>query len=104
MDLSKESLKRASQNQKFIVDFYADWCKGCKKIKPILEAESEISKDIRFVYINIDEFDKEVLKKEFGVIAIPNVQFWYNGKKLDFTVGSVAEEKIVGKIEKFRIQ
>lgn|GEM_PF-4622448 len=75
MDLDKSSLKRASQNQKFILDFYADWCKGCQKIKPILEEEQEVSKDIRFIYINVDDFDKELLKKQFGVIAIPNVQF-----------------------------
>ena len=83
------------------MDFYADWCAPCQLIKPIIEEAEFKNEDIKFLYINVDEYDGEFLKKQFGVIAIPNIQFWYKGRKLDFIVGNIDEPAFISRIISF---
>ena len=102
MIINKQLLKDSSKHKKIVVDFYATWCKPCVVIKPVLEEAAAKETDIEFVFINVDDYDKTFLKKEFGVIAIPNVQFWTEGKKVDFVVGATDEPTMITKIIKFK--
>jgi thioredoxin len=53
-----------------IIDFYADWCKPCKMVAPILE---EISKDYtgKVKVYKIDTEDEKELAAVFQVSSIP---------------------------------
>jgi thioredoxin len=57
-----------------IVDFYADWCKPCKMIAPIME-ELAVKYDgqINIYKVNVDK-EKE-LANVFGINSIPYVMF-----------------------------
>lgn len=60
-----------------LIDFYADWCGPCKKMKPYLE---EISKDMadKVVVIRINADDNQVLCKELKIDALPVLQLFKN--------------------------
>ena len=85
--MTKQEIIELSKNEKVIIDFHADWCGGCQDIKPIIKGLDEAHSDVKVIYINVDEHDKDQLKKDFGIKAIPNVQLWENGKKRTFSVG-----------------
>jgi thioredoxin len=57
-----------------IVDFYADWCKPCKMIAPIMEElAAKYEGQINIYKVNVDE-EKE-LANVFGINSIPYVMF-----------------------------
>ena len=75
--------------EKVLVDFYADWCGPCKMIAPELEkVESEIS----VVKVNVDEF--EDIAREYGVMSIPTLILFEDGKPVKQTIGFMDKKKI----------
>lgn len=60
-----------------LVDFYADWCAPCQKMKPYLE---EIAKDMadKVVVVRINADDNQALCKELGVDGLPVLQVYKN--------------------------
>jgi thioredoxin 1 len=58
-----------------VIDFYADWCGPCKKLKPFfLElSENEIYKEIKFLKVNAD--DDEDLCTKYSIVGLPTVVF-----------------------------
>jgi thioredoxin len=57
-----------------IVDFYADWCKPCRMISPILEElASEYHGKIDVYKVNTDE--QRELAAVFGIQSLPTVLF-----------------------------
>ncbi|MEP6795262.1 MAG: thioredoxin domain-containing protein [Saprospiraceae bacterium] len=58
-----------------LIDFYADWCAPCKKMKPYLD---EIAKDMadKVVVIRINADDNQTLCKELNVDALPCLQLY----------------------------
>jgi thioredoxin 1 len=99
--MDKQKIIELSKEKTIALDFYADWCSSCVIIKPWVEEAAQES-GVETLYINIDEYDKDQLKSNFGVIAIPNIQFWRDGKKVDFSVGKLPKEKIFDKFNKYK--
>ena len=69
------------------VDFYADWCRHCKKLAPTIDKLSELYNDIpdiQFVKINGDKDGKKMAKK-YVEIGYPTLLFFYDdGRKVEF--------------------
>jgi len=76
-----------------LIDFYADWCAPCKKMKPYLE---EISKDMadKVVVIRINADDNQALCKELKIDALPVLQL-YKNKALIWVNSGFVEKEIV---------
>jgi thioredoxin len=74
-----------------IIDFYADWCKPCKMIAPILD---KIAKDyegkIKVYKINVDNERK--LASVFQVQSIPSVLFVPMKGEPSMQTGALSEE------------
>ena len=86
--LTNENFKELI-NEKVLVDFYANWCGPCKMIAPELErAES----DIKVIKVDVDEF--EDLAREYGVMSIPTLILFDNGKEVKRTIGFIDKERI----------
>ncbi len=66
-----------------LIDFYADWCAPCKKMKPYLD---EITKDManKVVIIRINADDNQALCKKLKIDALPVLQL-YKNKTLTWT-------------------
>lgn len=79
----KEQLEKEAQtNDLIMVQFYADWCPHCQRMKPIVdEFENKMKASIPSVIrINIDE--DSVLADSYGVESIPTFILLRNGKEL----------------------
>ena len=81
-----------------VVDFYADWCGPCKMVSPVLERLSmEYEGKVKFVKLNVDD-DPEIAAN-FGIMSIPTVLFFANGKARDAIIGAVSPAEYKRRIE-----
>ncbi len=81
-----------------VVDFWAPWCGPCKMLAPILdELAKEYDRKVRIGKINIDENPKTAT--HYGVMSIPTVMFFKNGKISGQIVGAVSKQEFKKKIE-----
>ncbi len=80
MDAFKDSI---NVSKIVLVDFYAEWCAPCKKMKPELDAlAEEMNGDLFVLRIDVDQNRK--LSEELGISALPVVQI-YKNKELKWT-------------------
>lgn len=76
---------------KVLVDFYANWCGPCKMLSPVLE---ELSKETKVDIIKIDVDAHQDLAKEYGVMSIPCLILFENGKEIKRNIGFMPKAKI----------
>ena len=76
-----------------VVDFWAPWCGPCKMFSPIFESAKENYKDIKFCKLNIDE-DINNVSKDFGVMSIPTVVAFKDGKEIKRNIGFLNEDDL----------
>lgn len=74
-----------------LVDFYAEWCAPCKKMKPYLE---NIARDMagKVTVIRIDADQNSRLCKALGVSALPVLKVYKDGKETWNHTGFMDEE------------
>ncbi len=80
-----------------LVDFYADWCGPCKMLAPILE---ELKEEIKIVKVNVDENEEVAMK--YGVMSIPTLVFFKEGKLVHKMVGFSSKEALLDVIKEMR--
>ena len=69
-----------------MVDFWADWCGPCKMLAPVIEDLSGQYEGRALVgKVNVDE--EHELAMRYGVMSIPTVIFFKDGKEIDRRVG-----------------
>ena len=82
-----------------LVDFYADWCMPCKKIKPHLD---KIGKDradkLMIIRINVDE--NRTLCNELKIDAIPVLQLYKQASLVWNNVGYIKKDEIEAALDK----
>ena len=72
-----------NSDKEVLVDFNADWCQPCQRLKPYIEEISKEQADIvKVVSINAD--DNKSLCREMNISALPTLQI-YKNKTLKWT-------------------
>lgn len=79
-----------------LVDFYADWCGPCRMLAPILEDISSERNNVKIVKVNVDEAEK--VAQQFGIMSIPTIIIFKNGKEVSKKVGLCSKEEIMDMI------
>lgn len=88
-----------SSNKLVLVDFYADWCAPCKKMKPYLEKISiELADKVTVLRINADENTE--LCKTLNVSGLPVLKLYKNNEKVWENVGFIEESKVREQLNK----
>ena len=77
-----------------VVDFWATWCGPCRMLGPVIaEIAEEYSGKVKVCKINVD--DEHELAMKFGVLSIPTVIRFENGKAASKSVGYLPKEQLV---------
>ena len=77
-----------------LVDFFADWCGPCKMLAPIMD---EIGKEHKVFKVNTD--DEGDLAMEYGIMSIPCVIAFKDGKEINRSVGLADKDTILKMIK-----
>jgi len=75
-----------------LVDFWASWCGPCMMQGPVLDEMAGEYDNIKIGKINIDEQQELAIK--YGVMSIPTLMFFKDGKPTDTLVGLRSKEQL----------
>ena len=87
-------------NKLVIVDFYADWCGPCKKLKPILEEIDKENEDVVIVRIDVDK--NQQLATTLRIDALPTLKLYKGKRQVWNFVGYIGKEGILQQIRSLR--
>ena len=76
-----------------LVDFWAAWCGPCKMLLPVVEGLAEEVTDAKICKINVDE--QPELAEQFGIMTIPTLLVFKEGKVVQKSVGVISKEQIL---------
>ena len=97
--MSRQDFDKIIESDKLVlVDYYAEWCAPCRKMKPYLE---EISKDMadKVTVVRINADDNKELLKELKISSLPVLQL-YQSKEMKWeNNGFIDKDAVVQNIE-----
>ncbi len=84
-------LKKAADEKKpVIVDFFATWCGPCRLAAPIIDKLSDEYAD-KAIIVKMDVDENTQTPGKFGVMSIPTVIAFKDGKPVDKVIGFPGE-------------
>jgi thioredoxin 1 len=87
--LNGESFNKTINNPEGLpvfVDFYAEWCGPCKMAAPIIDKLSvEYAGKVIITKLDVDA--ENALAGQYGVMSIPTVLMFKDGKEVDRKIG-----------------
>jgi thioredoxin 1 len=86
ISLTESNFDATTKKGLYLVDFYADWCRPCKLMKPVLEEfAGNYESKIKVVSVNTD-YNKN-LSTQYQVSGIPCLILLKDGKEIKRLVG-----------------
>lgn len=83
-----------------VIDFYADWCRPCKQVAPLMEGFATTYQGTVDIYkVNVDQ--ERELAEFFGIRSIPTVLFCPMEGKPQQSQGAMTKENYEQIINKF---
>lgn len=81
-----------------LVDFWAAWCGPCKRIAPVIEElAKEYDKKVKIGKLDVDANPETATR--YGIMSIPTLVFFKNGKVMEQAVGVLGKSELKRKIE-----
>lgn len=83
-----------------LVDFWASWCGPCMMIAPIIE---ELAREYagRVVFAKVDVDRNRRLAMRFGIMSIPTLMLFKDGKPVDMIIGAQPKPMIKQLIDQY---
>ena len=85
----QDTVKNVTDKPVF-VDFWAPWCGPCRMLSPVVDEVAEERTDVKVGKVNVDEEGE--LAMRYGVMNIPTVIFFKDGKEIAREVGALPPE------------
>jgi len=104
LELGKDNFEKEvlRSHKPVVVDFWATWCMPCKMVAPILEEITRLYKDrCKVTKLNVD--DAVEIATKFGVMNIPTIIFFKDGREFTRLVGVVSKDTIIEKVEELLV-
>ncbi|HOV22622.1 MAG TPA: thioredoxin [bacterium] len=99
IELTNDNFDNFLKEKEFvIVDFWAPWCMPCRMVSPIIENLSKkYEGKISFGKLNVDQ--QQDIAVKFGIMSIPTIIIFQNGKEVDRIIGAMPEEMFEERIK-----
>lgn len=83
-----------------LIDFFAEWCGPCKMLAPAVEdISSEMAGKAKVFKIDVDK--EGSIAQKYGIMSVPTVLIFQNGKPVDKMVGFQPKDILKGRLEKY---
>jgi len=100
MDFTKDNFDREvlKSDVPVLIDFWAEWCAPCKIIAPIIdEIADDYQGKIKVGKVNVESAPD--IASRYGIMSIPSLLIFNNGKVADQIIGTVPKKSITAKID-----
>ncbi len=81
------------ESKPVIIDFWAAWCGPCRMLSPIVDEIAKENDSVKVGKINVDEENK--LAEQFGIMTIPTLMIFKDGKAVATSVGVKSKKEIL---------
>lgn len=94
-NFKKEVLESATP---VLVDFWATWCGPCRMVAPVIEEMAkEYAGKLKVGKVDVDSCSQTAT--QFGIMSIPTIMIFKNGKVMDQVVGALSKGQFKSMIE-----
>ena len=77
-----------------LVDFYAEWCGPCQRMKPtLLDVAERLGNEVKIIQVDIDKEQK--LSERFRIQSVPTLIIFKNGKQLWRQSGVISTNALI---------
>lgn len=92
-EITTDEFKTLISEGKVVVDFFATWCGPCKMISPVMDEISNELTNINFYKVDVDK--NEDIAREYGIMSIPTIIIFENGKVVNTIVGLKSKSDLI---------
>lgn len=94
IELTEDNFKEKvlDTSNKVLVDFYAVWCGPCKMLSSVIEGMKDEIKGYDLYKVDVDKCPN--LSREYGVMSVPNLFIFEQGKIVKNEMGFKTKEEL----------
>ena len=82
-----------------LVDFWAEWCRPCRAVAPVLDEIARDHDEVTIVKLNTDE--NPAITGKLGITSIPTMHVYQNGEIVKTIIGAMPKPKLLRELEPF---
>ncbi len=94
--MSSEEYKILISSGNVLVDFSAEWCAPCRKMKPSLDELAKENPSLKIISIDVDQ--NPSITAELGVDALPTLKYYSNNEMKFSNVGFLSKDELKTKL------
>ena len=82
-----------------LVDMWAAWCQPCRMIAPVIEElAGKYQGKVKMGKVNVDDYPQ--LAAQFGIMNIPTLVLFKDGKEADRIIGVVPRDELIRRLDR----